>query len=100
MTVYVDDLRMPATVGRLRARWSHLFTDQPDQAELHELASRIGLRRTWFQATASYPHYDVTDTKRRQAITAGAVPITWRETGRIIHRVRAATTTTTTGGGQ
>lgn len=85
MTVFVDDMLMPATVGRIRARWSHLFTDQDDQTELHELAARIGLRRTWFQKTDCQDrapwlcHYDVTESKRQAAIAAGAQPITMRE---------------------
>jgi len=75
VTVYVDNLRIPATVGRTTARWSHLVADTDD--ELHAFAARLGLRRSW----AQYPgtpdsHYDVTDTKRRQAIALGAVPIT------------------------
>lgn len=61
MTVYVDDMRLLARVGRYRARWSHLFTDQPDLTELHALAARIGLRRAWFQDHPRHPHYDVTD---------------------------------------
>jgi hypothetical protein len=94
MTVYVDDFRVPSTVGRYRARWSHLFTDDSDQAELHAFAERIGLRRAWFQKAASYPHYDVTDRKRAEAIAAGAVPITWRQAAAVIRRAR----TTTSGG--
>jgi hypothetical protein len=96
MTVYVDDFRVEARVGRLTARWSHLFADPDgDIAELHALAARIGLQRRWFQAKG-WPrdHYDVTDSKRLEAIRAGAVPITAVEGGRIrseaIRRRRAA----------
>ncbi len=84
MTVYVDDWRQPARAGRITARWSHL-TVGPDDGldELHAFAARIGLRRAWFQ-DQPWPraHYDVTDSKRPQAIAAGAVAITWREAGR------------------
>jgi hypothetical protein len=74
VTVYVDDMRLPARVGQLRARWSHLTADT--KTELHAFAARIGLRRSWFQDKPhGLWHYDVTDTKRRQAIAAGAVPI-------------------------
>ena len=77
MTVYVDDMRMPARVGRISARWSHLLADT--DAELNEFASRIGLRRSWAQFPGTWKsHYDVTDTKREQAIHAGAVPIGYR----------------------
>lgn len=84
MTVYVDDWRQPARVGRISARWSHMFVHPDDDiAELHELAARIGMKRSWFQAKG-WPrdHYDVTDFKRADAIRAGAVPVTWREAGK------------------
>lgn len=44
MTVYVDDMRVPARVGRINARWSHLMADTDE--ELHEFAARLGLRRS------------------------------------------------------
>jgi Protein of unknown function (DUF4031) len=92
MTIYVDDIRIPARVGRVSARWSHLSAGPfDDLAELHEFAARIGLRRSWFQAKG-WPrdHYDVTDSKRAEAIAAGAVPITWRDLGAQIVRARRA----------
>ena len=96
MTVYVDDWRQPARVGRISARWSHMFVHPDgDIAELHELAARIGMNRAWFQAKG-WPrdHYDVTDSRRADAIAAGAVPVPWREAGRwrteAIGRRRAA----------
>jgi len=74
VTVYVDDMRLPARVGQLRARWSHLTADTKD--ELHAFAAAIGLRRSWFQdKPRGLWHYDVTDSKRRAALAAGAVPI-------------------------
>jgi hypothetical protein len=30
MAVYVDHARIPAQVGRIRARWSHLSADSQD----------------------------------------------------------------------
>jgi hypothetical protein len=80
MAVYVDDARIPARVGRISARWSHLTADTQD--ELHAFALSIGLRRSWFQPGKSYGarpsrhwHYDVTESKRQAAIRAGARPI-------------------------
>lgn len=74
MTVYVDDMRMPARVGRLKARWSHLMADTDE--ELHTFAARLGLRRSWHQKPGTaISHYDVTDTKRDLALQLGAVPI-------------------------
>lgn len=108
MAVYVDDAGIPATVGRHRSRWSHLFADTKD--ELHEFAARLGLKRSWFQdpminskavkmgfppKPGSYAaeswHYDVTEPKRQQAIKLGAVPITWRESVEVI-RARVEST--------
>jgi hypothetical protein len=83
MTVFVDDWRQRARVGRLEARWSHLFVGPADQlGELHAFAASIGLRRSWFQ-DQPWPraHYDVTESKRQQAVAAGATPIPWREAG-------------------
>ena len=80
MTVYVDNFRAPATVGRIRGRWSHLTADTPD--ELHGFAARLGQKREWFQAACKHTacpkvdgacvhfHYDVVDRVR----TAGVAP--------------------------
>lgn len=76
MTVYVDDVRIPWK-GK---RWSHLTADTLD--ELHAFAEAIGLKRAWFQESSTRPeahHYDVTDSKRDEAILAGAVPESWRD---------------------
>ncbi len=96
MTVYVDDARIPAQVGRITGRWSHLVTDNPDLSELHAFASEIGLRRRWFQTgrSAWRPHYDLTDTKRQAAIQAGALPISYRDTPAVLARARRSNTTT------
>lgn len=74
MTVYVDNMRLSAQVGSITGRWSHLMADSDD--ELNAFAAKLGLKQAW----AQYPgtamsHYDVTDSKRRQAIALGAVPI-------------------------
>lgn len=74
MTVYIDDMRMPARVGRLTARWSHLQADTTN--ELVTFAARLGLRREWIQDPGTcIEHFDVTESKRRQAIRLGATPI-------------------------
>ncbi|MEU0497967.1 DUF4031 domain-containing protein [Mycobacterium sp. NPDC006124] len=98
MTVYVDDARIPARVGRLSSIWSHLFADSPE--ELHDFAVRLGLRRSWFQdptktgkpfrakpgsRAAQNWHYDVTEGKRRQAVALGAVEVSSREAVAIIN---------------
>jgi hypothetical protein len=69
MTVYVDDAIHPWR-GRL---WAHLFSTDLD--ELHAFARRLGLSRSWFQLPpkASWPHYDVVEGRRFQALRLGAV---------------------------
>jgi hypothetical protein len=96
MAVYVDNARIPANVGGVRGRWSHLTADTME--ELGKFAARIGLRAAWFQTCkrACAPtgcvhwHYDVTDSKRADAITAGAKEIDIREWGAICASRRAA----------
>lgn len=91
MTVYIDDMRRPARVGRLNAVWSHLMADTDD--ELHAFAARLGLRRSWHQhAGRATSHYDVTETKRSQAVKLGAVEIGYmsRESLELIRRRREA----------
>lgn len=74
MTVYVDNMRLSAQVGTIAGRWSHLMADSDD--ELNAFAAKLGLKRAWAQHPGTaLSHYDVTDSKRRQAIALGAVPI-------------------------
>jgi hypothetical protein len=90
VTVYVDDWRQRADVGRVTGTWSHLFASPwDDPAELHQLAASIGLRRAWYQ-DKPWPrgHYDVTESRRQAAIAVGAVPVTWRQMGRMMAEAR------------
>lgn len=75
MAVYVDDAMIPWR----RGIWCHMQADAID--ELHAFAARIGLKREWFQpgSRPEAAHYDVTKTKRAEAIAAGAISETWRE---------------------
>jgi hypothetical protein len=89
MTVYVDDWRQRARLGHVDAQWSHLIADSDD--ELHRFAARLGMKRAWFQTDPRRPHrshYDVTEALRRQAISLGAVAITWRDIGRMMRERR------------
>jgi len=67
MSVYVD--RMKAQFGRMIM--CHMIADTQD--ELHAMADRIGIARRWFQAKASFPHYDIALSKRALAVEAGAI---------------------------
>ena len=58
----------------------HLFCDRPENLEeLHKLAQQIELRRSWFQSKSVLPHYDLTESKQRKAIKAGALLISRKE---------------------
>lgn len=71
MTVYVDELRVWANARvPFRQGSCHLTADAPN--ELHEFASRLGLKRAWFQNHRVAPHYDLTRGKRRRALALGA----------------------------
>jgi len=88
MTVYVDDARIVAQVGRLRGRWSHLTADT--RTELDAFAARLGLRRGWIQYPGTpLEHYDLIDAKRELALRLDAVPITAREGGHQVLAKRA-----------
>lgn len=98
MTVYVDNARIPATVGRLKDRWSHLTADTKD--ELETFARRIRLRPDWYQECkrrcgregepCPHWHYDITDAVRSRAVEAGAQPIDLRQMGALAAARRAA----------
>lgn len=91
MTVYVDDMRRRARIGNARpANWSHMFADSTE--ELRVFALRLGLSPAWIQHAGTHrEHYDITDTVRQVAITAGAVEIRYpRGTAELLARKKAA----------
>lgn len=69
MAVYVDNARIPFR-GWLMC---HMFADSLD--ELHAMAQRLGLKRSWFQRGSVLAHYDVCLTKRARALRLGAVAV-------------------------
>ncbi len=90
--IYVDDIftwpienTAPAArlvASRSRGRWCHMWCDPGDEEKLHEIATKIGLRRAWFQNKPGFPHYDLVPSKRAAAIREGAVATTiraWKE---------------------
>jgi hypothetical protein len=55
-----------------------MFSDSLDASELHEMAVKIGMRRSWFQHKPERPehdHYDVTKSRQALAVKAGAVEV-------------------------
>lgn len=100
--IYVDDAFTPRAVrwrgGWIDDRWCHLLTDQDNPAELHAFAARIGMPRAWFQAgrnsatgqpDPTRDHYDLTEERRRRAVTEGATEITARAAAAMRRRRRA-----------
>jgi hypothetical protein len=86
MAVFVDPLR---DWGWRLGPSCHLITDGPNE-ELHRFALRLGLRREWFQASASGCHYDLTAGKRALAVRLGAVALEDRPFHAILARWREA----------
>jgi len=76
MAVYVGNMRAP--LGRMVM--CHMWADTRE--ELFAMADRIGVARRWFQRpdyvglsgmTASWEHFDIAQSKRAQAVAAGAI---------------------------
>lgn len=77
MPVYVDDMR--AKFGRMIM--CHMIGDE---AELHSVAQRIGVARKWYQGN----HYDICLSKKQDAISLGAIPITMKQCAAMVARFR------------
>ena len=73
MTVYVDDMYLYPMGQFRRMKMSHMIADTKN--ELHAMAKKLGLRHSWYQGD----HYDVSMTKREEAIRFGAVPVTLKQ---------------------
>ncbi len=68
MSVYVDGERN--RFGRMVM--CHMIADT--LPELHRMAESIGMERNWFQPL-SFPHYDVSLSRRAAAVALGAVEV-------------------------
>jgi hypothetical protein len=89
--VYVDALvNWPVTKKWRHGKACHLMIDPETPIEkLHEFAEWIGLKRSWFQVSASgLPHYDLTELKRAKAVKHGAIEVDRRATVGIIQAWR------------
>ncbi len=79
--VYVDTMR-----ARFRRMvMCHMVADT--EAELHEMADKIGVNRKWYQGN----HYDICLSKRAAALRQGAKEIGRRELVELIRAKRATT---------
>ncbi len=86
MSVYVDRARN----GYGRMVMCHMIADTP--ADLHAMAEQIGIARRWFQTSppASFPHYDIAQSKRTLAVEAGAIDCDRRTFVEHLRRLRPA----------
>ena len=79
MTFYVDRLRQQRLRGTcLEGEWCHLATDGALE-ELHAFAERMAFPGRAFHDHPRHPHYDLTASRRAQAIAAGAVEVSSKE---------------------
>lgn len=69
MAVYIDNARIPYR----RMLMNHMIADTID--ELHAMADAIGLKRSWFQSDASFPHYDLCLEYKAKAVALGAIDV-------------------------
>ena len=83
MPVYVD--RAANRFGRMVM--CHMIADT--RAELFSMAERLALKPEWYQV-ASFPHFDLSKTKRAKAIALGAVELNRRQFGDRMKTIRAA----------
>ncbi len=75
MPVYVDAL---INYGWKLGPSCHMIADTLE--ELHQMADKIGMKRSWFQSgKVDMPHYDLVESKRKLAIKNGAVEISRKQ---------------------
>ena len=80
MTIFVDQLinypknLLNSTTKKHGVHWCHMWCDG-DIDELHHMASKIGLKKSYFQISRVVDHYDLVPSKRNEAIKNGAVEI-------------------------
>lgn len=83
MSCYVDNMK--ANFGRMKM--CHLTADS--EQELLDMADRIGVSRRWHQYPGTHrSHFDISLSKRAEAVRHGAIEISWRQTGVMAMRRR------------
>jgi len=87
MTIYVDPLMGHGLkLHDHTVHNCHLFSDT-DVDELHAFARRIGMKRVWFH-DQRIPHYDLTPSCRRLAVSCGAVEVDLRQAVHLWARIQ------------
>ncbi|MBR9766147.1 MAG: DUF4031 domain-containing protein [Rhodobacteraceae bacterium] len=83
MAVYVDNMR--ANFGRMKM--CHMIADTSE--ELLAMADKIGVSRRWLQKPDSHQeHFDISLSKRRLAVKAGAIEVSVMDLGRMLRSRR------------
>lgn len=74
--IYVDNLG----ISWKGMTMYHLFAIPHNNKELIEFGEKLGLKKEWLQTkNARFPHFDVCKSKRKQAISLGAMSVSARE---------------------
>lgn len=89
--IYVDPLMNHGWILKGKPTQNcHMFIDaEGDIEDLHRFAITLGLKTKWFQ-TKSYPHYDLTYSRRELAIQRGAIEVDRRRAVEIWREGRAS----------
>lgn len=82
MAVYVDS----ANISYRNMIMCHMIADTID--ELHDMADKIGSKRSWFQKNASFPHYDIPLFRKKEALKHGAILLNRREMALKMREIR------------
>lgn len=77
-------MEAPVRYGKKVFKFNHLTIFPFNQYLLHQFAIKLGLKKRWYHDSKSYPHYDVTISKKNEAIRLGAISITVRELVKLI----------------
>ena len=88
MAIYVDPLMNHGWKLRGHPQLNcHMFTDNKDLTELHNMAYAIGMKRSWFQ-DHRIPHYDLTTKRREKAIQLGVIELSRKEAVKIWRKLK------------
>lgn len=78
MSVYIDNFYITGGGDFGRMKMSHMIADTRE--ELFAMVDMLGLQRRWIQSYGTArEHFDVSMSKREQAIKLGAIAIPFRE---------------------
>lgn len=87
MSVYVDPLLEHG--GSSTFPWKvscHMYADT--EKELHKMADKIGMKRSWYQDNEKLKHYDLVASKRLLAVRYGAVEHSCRQMVEFMRKLR------------